>query len=224
MRAWIADFSWCRHRWRAAYARAVMANLNQDVALLAKKKQASKTWMLLDDKGEKMLLEVDKYAIMHRVGIHARDLRILDPLLSYPSTILGRERAIVLNLEVRNFSCPALVFGRKRFTFSPWLWHPHLQDICWFGRCNSEYLSGVWLSFIPYLGLWFFWVMGLLFRCQFRWFSWFLHFTCLSEALSKPWGSLGRIWLLTFLFCEQHIKAIITAEEVSLLFGIRCTF
>lgn len=120
-----------------------MANLNQDVALLAKKKQASKTWMLLDDKGEKMLLEVDKYAIMHRVGIHARDLRILDPLLSYPSTILGRERAIVLNLEVRNFSCPALVFGRKRFTFSPWLWHPHLQDICRFGRCNSEYLSGV---------------------------------------------------------------------------------
>ncbi|GKE31671.1 magnesium transporter MRS2-2-like protein, partial [Tanacetum coccineum] len=31
--------------------------------------------------------------------IHARDLRILDPLLSYPSAILGRERAIVLNLE-----------------------------------------------------------------------------------------------------------------------------
>lgn len=78
-----------------------MANLNQDAAVLAKKKQASKTWMLLDDKGETVLLEVDKYAIMHRVGIHARDLRILDPLLSYPSTILGRERAIVLNLEVR---------------------------------------------------------------------------------------------------------------------------
>uniref|UniRef100_J3LSQ0 Magnesium transporter n=2 Tax=Oryza brachyantha TaxID=4533 RepID=J3LSQ0_ORYBR len=36
---------------------------------------------------------------MHRVDINARDLRILDPLLSYPSTILGRERAIVLNLE-----------------------------------------------------------------------------------------------------------------------------
>lgn len=76
-----------------------MANMTQDVVSLAKKKQASKTWMLLDDKGDTMLLEVDKYAIMHRVGIHARDLRILDPLLSYPSTILGRERAIVLNLE-----------------------------------------------------------------------------------------------------------------------------
>lgn len=45
------------------------------------------------------MLEADKYVIMHRVGIHARDLRILDPLLSYPSTILGREHAIVLNLE-----------------------------------------------------------------------------------------------------------------------------
>ncbi|XP_024366415.1 magnesium transporter MRS2-I isoform X2 [Physcomitrium patens] len=76
-----------------------MAGLNQDVAVLAKKKQASKTWMVLDNEGEKRVLEVDKYAIMHRVGIHARDLRILDPLLSYPSTILGRERAIVLNLE-----------------------------------------------------------------------------------------------------------------------------
>lgn len=83
------------------HEQSVMANLIQDVAVVAKKKQASKTWMLLDDKGETMMLEVDKYAIMHRVGIHARDLRILDPLLSYPSTILGRERAIVLNLEVR---------------------------------------------------------------------------------------------------------------------------
>ncbi|KAH7427180.1 hypothetical protein KP509_10G033200 [Ceratopteris richardii] len=60
---------------------------------------ASRQWMLLDLKGESIVLEIDKYSIMHRVGIHARDLRILDPLLSYPSTILGRERAIVLNLE-----------------------------------------------------------------------------------------------------------------------------
>ncbi|RXH70681.1 hypothetical protein DVH24_013427 [Malus domestica] len=47
-----------------------------------------------------LVLDVDKYAIMHRVHIHARDLRIVDPLLSYPSTILGRDMAIVLNLEV----------------------------------------------------------------------------------------------------------------------------
>ena len=36
---------------------------------------------------------------MEMTGLPARDLRVLDPLLSYPSTILGRDRAIVLNLE-----------------------------------------------------------------------------------------------------------------------------
>ncbi|KAL1317066.1 hypothetical protein AAHE18_15G110200 [Arachis hypogaea] len=36
---------------------------------------------------------------MRRTGLPAHDLRILDPLLSYPSTVLGRERAIVINLE-----------------------------------------------------------------------------------------------------------------------------
>ncbi|KAK8481461.1 hypothetical protein V6N13_104271 [Hibiscus sabdariffa] len=70
------------------------------VAVAAKKKaQQSRSWVLLDSTGETTLLDVDKYAIMHRVNIHARDLRILDPLLSYPSTILGRDGAIVLNLE-----------------------------------------------------------------------------------------------------------------------------
>ncbi|KAF9617542.1 hypothetical protein IFM89_037354 [Coptis chinensis] len=65
----------------------------------AKKTVISRSWILLDCSGEGTILDVDKYAIMHRVQIHARDLRILDPLLSYPSTILGREKAIVLNLE-----------------------------------------------------------------------------------------------------------------------------
>ncbi|XP_057783301.1 magnesium transporter MRS2-I [Salvia miltiorrhiza] len=66
---------------------------------LKKKGGGSRSWILLDSSGQEIVLDVDKYAIMHRVQIHARDLRILDPLLSYPSTILGRERAIVLNLE-----------------------------------------------------------------------------------------------------------------------------
>ncbi|XP_010274193.1 PREDICTED: magnesium transporter MRS2-2-like isoform X2 [Nelumbo nucifera] len=68
-------------------------------ASLKKKTAVSRSWILLDCTGEGTILDVDKYAIMHRVQIHARDLRILDPLLSYPSTILGREKAIVLNLE-----------------------------------------------------------------------------------------------------------------------------
>jgi magnesium transporter len=45
------------------------------------------------------VVEVGKHAIMRPTGLPARDLRILDPLLSYPSTVLGRERAIVINLE-----------------------------------------------------------------------------------------------------------------------------
>uniref|UniRef100_A0A0R0EE56 Magnesium transporter n=1 Tax=Glycine max TaxID=3847 RepID=A0A0R0EE56_SOYBN len=72
----------------------------QTMAVVKKKTQSSRSWILFDATGQGSLLDVDKYAIMHRVHIHARDLRILDPLLSYPSTILGREKAIVLNLEV----------------------------------------------------------------------------------------------------------------------------
>lgn len=55
---------------------------------------------MIDRSGKSTILDANKYAIMQRGQIHARDLRILDPLLSYPSTILGRERAIVINLEV----------------------------------------------------------------------------------------------------------------------------
>ncbi|XP_012452740.1 magnesium transporter MRS2-2 isoform X2 [Gossypium raimondii] len=71
----------------------------QVLVTVKKKAQPSRSWAVLDSNGETTLLDVDKYAIMHRVNIHARDLRILDPLLSYPSTILGRDGAIVLNLE-----------------------------------------------------------------------------------------------------------------------------
>jgi len=70
---------------------------------LKKKAASPRSWILIDSSGQGTVLDVDKYAIMHRVHIHARDLRILDPLLSYPSTILGREKAIVLNLEVPLF-------------------------------------------------------------------------------------------------------------------------
>lgn len=61
----------------------------------------SRSWVSLDREGRSTILDVDKYVIMERVQINARDLRLLDPLLSYPSTILGRERVIVLNLEVK---------------------------------------------------------------------------------------------------------------------------
>ena len=82
----------------------------QAMAVVKKKTQSSRSWILFDATGQGSLLDVDKYAIMHRVHIHARDLRILDPLLSYPSTILGRETAIVLNLEVLVYFFSLLFF------------------------------------------------------------------------------------------------------------------
>ncbi|CAL0326871.1 unnamed protein product [Lupinus luteus] len=60
---------------------------------------ALRSWIMIDHHGIETILDVDKYAIMRLLQIHARDLRILDPLLSYPSTIFGREKAIILNLE-----------------------------------------------------------------------------------------------------------------------------
>lgn len=61
------------------------------------------TWIQMDATGHSSLLDADMYDIMHRAQIDARDLRILDPFLSYPSTIIGREKAIVINLEVLLF-------------------------------------------------------------------------------------------------------------------------
>ncbi|KAF6136878.1 hypothetical protein GIB67_018917 [Kingdonia uniflora] len=58
-----------------------------------------RTWLVLDSNGQTQSIEAGKHSIMRRTGLPARDLRILDPLLSYPSTILGREKAIVINLE-----------------------------------------------------------------------------------------------------------------------------
>lgn len=85
--------------WDAAAA-AVPVVVAEAQSGVKKAAAAARNWILFDSNGEGTILDVDKYAIMHRVEINARDLRILDPLLSYPSAILGRETAIVLNLEV----------------------------------------------------------------------------------------------------------------------------
>ncbi|VVB13816.1 unnamed protein product [Arabis nemorensis] len=77
----------------------VPADSSAVVTAKRKTSQSSRSWISIDATGQKTVLDVDKYEIMHRVQIHARDLRILDPNLFYPSAILGRERAIVLNLE-----------------------------------------------------------------------------------------------------------------------------
>ncbi|KAI4295088.1 hypothetical protein MLD38_040608 [Melastoma candidum] len=52
----------------------------------------------MTDAGESGLLDVGRYAIRHRTGISACDYRILDPVLAYPPSILGRREAVVVNL------------------------------------------------------------------------------------------------------------------------------
>ncbi|KAK6937062.1 hypothetical protein RJ641_034092 [Dillenia turbinata] len=56
-------------------------------------------WLVISEDGECCLQEVGKHAIMKRTGLPHRELRVLDPMLCYPPSILGRERAIVINLE-----------------------------------------------------------------------------------------------------------------------------
>ncbi|MCO5546720.1 hypothetical protein L7F22_000156 [Adiantum nelumboides] len=66
---------------------------------IRKKTLGMRAWLLIDGSGGAQVVEAGKHTIMRRTGLPARDLRILDPILAYPSTILGRERAIVVNLE-----------------------------------------------------------------------------------------------------------------------------
>ena len=70
-----------------------------DVLGLKKRGQGLRSWIRVDASGNSQVIEVDKFTIMRRCDLPARDLRLLDPLFVYPSTILGREKAIVVNLE-----------------------------------------------------------------------------------------------------------------------------
>lgn len=70
------------------------------LAMSARKKGAGpRAWLAVDSAGEGRVVEAGKQAIMQRTGLPGRDLRLLDPQLSCPSTLLGRERAVVVNLE-----------------------------------------------------------------------------------------------------------------------------
>ncbi|KAF6162480.1 hypothetical protein GIB67_026318 [Kingdonia uniflora] len=66
---------------------------------LKKRGQGLRSWIRVDSSGTSQIMEVDKFTMMRRCDLPARDLRLLDPLFVYPSTILGREKAIVVNLE-----------------------------------------------------------------------------------------------------------------------------
>ncbi|PNT73255.1 hypothetical protein BRADI_2g56210v3 [Brachypodium distachyon] len=62
---------------------------------------ASQEWLVVPAAAgaEERSGEFGRHRIMEMTGLPARDLRVLDPLLAYPSTILGRDRALVVNLE-----------------------------------------------------------------------------------------------------------------------------
>ncbi|KAH6831510.1 magnesium transporter 2 [Perilla frutescens var. hirtella] len=70
-----------------------------DVLGLKKRGQGLRSWIRVDVAANSQVIEVDKFSMMRRCDLPARDLRLLDPLFVYPSTILGREKAIVVNLE-----------------------------------------------------------------------------------------------------------------------------
>ncbi|KAL6312012.1 hypothetical protein AAG906_017695 [Vitis piasezkii] len=68
-----------------------------------KKTGGARLWMRFDRCGQSELLECDKSTIIRRAAIPARDLRILGPVFSHSSNILGKEwlaeKAMVVNLE-----------------------------------------------------------------------------------------------------------------------------
>ncbi|XVF74864.1 hypothetical protein PTKIN_Ptkin13bG0144900 [Pterospermum kingtungense] len=70
-----------------------------DLLGLKKRGQGLRSWIRVDTFGNSQVIEADKFTMMRRCDLPARDLRLLDPLFVYPSTILGREKAIVVNLE-----------------------------------------------------------------------------------------------------------------------------
>ncbi|XVE91200.1 hypothetical protein DITRI_Ditri20bG0135200 [Diplodiscus trichospermus] len=70
-----------------------------DVFDLPETGQGLRSWIRIDASGNSQVIEIDKLTIVRCCGISARDLRILDPLFIYPTTILGREKAIVANLD-----------------------------------------------------------------------------------------------------------------------------
>ncbi|XP_061347248.1 magnesium transporter MRS2-5 [Gastrolobium bilobum] len=74
-------------------------NLGAGLSGLKKRGHGSRSWIKIGQDGNSQTLTLDKATIMRHCSLPPRDLRLLDPMFIYPSTILGREKAIVVNLE-----------------------------------------------------------------------------------------------------------------------------
>lgn len=62
---------------------------------------AARKWVKVDHAGNSSIIQAEKNELTQQLGVQLRDLRVLDPYLaaSYPSAILSRDRALVVNLE-----------------------------------------------------------------------------------------------------------------------------
>lgn len=62
---------------------------------------AARKWVKVDQDGVSSIIQAEKNELTQQLGVQLRDLRVLDPYLaaSYPSAILSRDKALVVNLE-----------------------------------------------------------------------------------------------------------------------------
>ncbi|KAK7407430.1 hypothetical protein VNO78_09344 [Psophocarpus tetragonolobus] len=74
-------------------------NRGTGISGLKKRGHGSRSWIKIGQDGNFQTVILDKATIMRHCSLPSRDLRLLDPMFIYPSTILGREKAIVVNLE-----------------------------------------------------------------------------------------------------------------------------
>eukprot|EP00884_Botryococcus_braunii_P008671 jgi/Botrbrau1/17805/Bobra.0127s0054.1 len=70
-------------------------------SLMGTTKGGLRQWIRFDKRGETTVIQADKHYLQQQLGVQARDMRLLDPMLnsSYPSAILCRDKALVCNLE-----------------------------------------------------------------------------------------------------------------------------
>ncbi|WJX57472.1 Magnesium transporter MRS2-5 [Trifolium repens] len=74
-------------------------NRRASITGLKQRGHGSRSWIKIDQDGNSEIVTLDKATIMRHCSLPSRDLRLLDPKFIYPSSILGREMAIVVNLE-----------------------------------------------------------------------------------------------------------------------------